>query len=179
MCDFCCRCAELSPEQATAAAAALASGVVGSSNGRAKDGATSPPQGLGVGDAVVITATQGQFSELKANSRGKIVSVSADGASYKVKVRLPAVDSCCVVAVLCVVSNVHSAAVFGMTTRVFIVVRQVGPKTYKCRPEDFKAASRNLPPADLVGADVLVKHIDGVSKKWVPAKVVGITTQDR
>jgi hypothetical protein len=39
--------------------------------------------------------------------------------------------------------------------------------------------ARRMPSTDLVGADVLVKFVEGHEKPWVPGKVVGVTTQDR
>ncbi len=56
---------------------------------------------------------------------------------------------------------------------------QVNQKTYKCKRSDFKIMTRRMPPTDLVGADVLVKTVEGFEKPWVPGKVVGVTTQDR
>jgi hypothetical protein len=58
-------------------------------------------------------------------------------------------------------------------------VSQVNQKTYKCKRSDFKIMTRRMPPTDLVGADVLVKTVEGFEKPWVPGKVVGVTTQDR
>ncbi len=52
-------------------------------------------------------------------------------------------------------------------------------KTYKCKRQDFKIMARRMPSTDLVGADVLVKFVEGHEKPWVPGKVVGVTTQDR
>ena len=56
---------------------------------------------------------------------------------------------------------------------------QVNQKSYKCKRSDFKIMTRRMPPTDLVGADVLVKTVEGFEKPWVPGKVVGVTTQDR